>query len=78
MEDRMKRDDWDVYWVSEEYRETAEKMLRDLEKSEHLLPAGVESEGYILEVTNGKTSEVKASVTPRRSRARNPWLRWLR
>lgn len=74
----MKRDDWDVYWVSEEYRETAEKMLRDLEKSEHLLPAGVESEGFILEVTKvssfGKTSEVKASVTPRRSRARNPWL----
>lgn len=74
----MKRDDWDVYWVSEEYRETAERMLRDLEKHEHLLPAGVESEGYILEVTKvssfGKTSEVKASVTPRRSRARNPWL----
>ena len=74
----MKRDDWDVYWVSEAYRETAEGMLRKLEESEHLLPAGVESEGYILEVTTvssfGKTSEVLASVTPRRKRAKNPWL----
>jgi hypothetical protein len=72
----MKRDDWDVYWVSEEYRETAEGMLRDIEKSEHLLRGkdDVEFEGFVLEHTTGKTTEVKASVTPRRSRARNPWL----
>jgi len=74
----MKRDDWDVYWASEEYREIAETMVRDIEKAEHLLPRNpdVEFEGFTLKHTNGKgkESEVKASVTPRRNRARNPWL----
>jgi hypothetical protein len=77
----MNRDDWDVYWVSEEYREFAEGMLRDVEKAEHLLKADVEFEGYIYGLTDGKAKEmskVLASVTPRRLRAKNPWLRKYR